>query len=218
MWRHAVDQYRRWLEPEIGTLSEKGLDPLFAFLRLKAAYSIDQAASRSDPVCSATEQPHLKFGALFDDRCASSIEYFGMAAERAGRRARCIKQHGVEWIIRFPFQRVRYHRRRLETGARKIVGKSGQTTFGAVESSDSMSRGGELHGLAAWRSTSIQHPPSIGRHQPGRKRGGQVLDPPAAVAKAGQIGDRPGMRNAAMKGSKRHAFRESGTSHFAGKT
>ena len=96
--------------------ARKARDHLLALLRLERADRIDQRPAGLQPLRGAGEQPRLQLGAVGDDRRPRAIEDFGVAAERAGRRAGRVEQDRVELALGLPLS-ARRRRRARRRGA-----------------------------------------------------------------------------------------------------
>src|SRR4029079_5412193 len=75
-----------------------------------------------------------------------------------------------------------------EMRAFQIFAQSSETTFGRIDRRDPVSRRRELHGLAAGCRAQVEDIWGSGWDCARRKRGGEVLDPPAAFVIARQSG------------------------------
>src|SRR5437763_10158724 len=76
----------------------------------------------------------------------------------------------------------------------QVFAKSCEATCRSVERSDVITRRGKLHRLAAGRRAEVEDDPCVGRYQARGKRGGKVLNPPAAFAKPREISDRRALK------------------------
>ena len=152
----------------------------------------------------AIDQPALQAGERGDVGRRLEPWHVGVAADGAGRGARRIEQHGVEFLVRRPFGDVGADQIGVERQPGEILRKPFEPRGGAIDRGDAGPGGGELRGLAAGRGAEIGNAPAANlAEQPRRQRRRRVLHPPRAFDKAGQRGHRA-MRDGAHRAGRQH--------------
>jgi hypothetical protein len=194
----------RRIEREIGIAARKAATTLLAFLRLERADRIDQLAAGLQPVAArSSSAPEARRSAMIAGGRGRALRDGGgrcrspSRARRAGSRRTAAAgfQSSASAATSFALSRCARDSRAV-----------GQTTFATVERGHSWPAAASCMVLppgAAHRSSTSRHR----RDQPRGKRGGEVLDPPAALAEAGKFGDRELSRRTWRGASERAAVR-----------
>ena len=185
------------------------LDTRGALLGLQRAYRVDQPATLAEHAGRSPQQPVLRLHQRTHVAWPLDARHIGVPADRSGGAARCVQQHGVEWLGRRPVGGVGLHEFGLQMPMPQVVLQSRQTGWITLDCDHGCAGRGKLCRLPAGRRAEIRNafPGTCGK-QPGRQGGSGVLHPELAAIEAGYIGE---------VGSHRKAHRPSGQSNPPGR-
>lgn len=185
-------------------------DGLLAFLRFQRTGAIDQRAAGLEQAHTFLQQPLLQRVERAEIGFVLQPGDVGVAADGAGRHAGRVEKDRIEWTA-VPFGRIGRHASGFEREPREIVPQAREPPGGTIDRGDMRARLRELRGLAARCRAQIGDGFSGDvAEQPRGNRGGSVLHPPRALAKARQHGDRPMQQRAHGAGRQRFAVKARG--------
>ena len=174
----------------VGIAAQDRRDLRFALFGFERAGAVDEEAARPRQRDRLLE----KLGLQLDERgeIARPLDPgdVGMAADRAGRGAGRVQQHGVE-RRRLEAQRVGDHDLGAKAQALEIGGKHLEPLGRAIDRRHVGAGGRKLRGLSARGGAEVGDAHARTRSkQLRRQRGGGVLHPPFAVGVTFELGDR----------------------------